>query len=203
MSPWLAALRGWSTSSEASSTRVGTRTVRRTRRWNSPSHTARWPSEKRSCARSMDSLRLFRRRRTSKASSSPSMSTSTSDAISVAMSAPGSNLPAESCGGSPRDRRRRQDRPATSKYTLGRNLLGAIFNQDWREDHDCVEEVYEDLLDGEPRHARLARAEQIEVFVADRSEDEVDDVFRASGKGLRPRSDLGVSSREWLLAVVH
>lgn len=119
------------------------------------------------------------------------------------MSAPGSNLPAESCGGSPRDRRRRQDRPATSKYTLGRNLLGAIFNQDWREDHDCVEEVYEDLLDGEPRHARLARAEQIEVFVPDRSEDEVDDVFRASGKGLRPRSDLGVSSREWLLAVVH
>ncbi|MDM7887330.1 contact-dependent growth inhibition system immunity protein [Curtobacterium sp. RHCJP20] len=95
------------------------------------------------------------------------------------------------------------DQTELREYPLVRNLLGAIFNQDWREEHDCVEEVYEDLLDGEPRHARLARAAQIEAFVANRSEDEVDDVFRASGTGRRPRSDLGVSSREWLLAVVQ
>jgi hypothetical protein len=86
------------------------------------------------------------------------------------------------------------------EYPLVRNLLGAVFNQDWREDYDCVEEVYEDLLDGEPQLARLARAEQIEAFVAQRSDNEVDDVIRASQTGIRPRSDLGVSGREWLLS---
>lgn len=89
------------------------------------------------------------------------------------------------------------------EYPLVRNLLSAVFNQDWREDYDRVEEVYEDILDDEPLVARLARAEQIEAFVATRSEDEVDDVIRASQTGIRPHSDLGVSGREWLLTVAR
>ena len=89
------------------------------------------------------------------------------------------------------------------KHPLVRNLLSAVFNQDWRQDYDAVEDVYEDLLDDEPSHVRLDRAEQIEAFVAARSEDEIDGVIRASQAGVSLRVDLGMSGREWLLAVLH
>ena len=94
-------------------------------------------------------------------------------------------------------------RAGLRKYPLVRNLLGAVFNQDWREDYDAVEDVYEDLLDDESSHVRLDRAEQIEAFVAARSEDEIDGVIRASQAGISPRVDLGMSGRERLLAASH
>ncbi|OII04053.1 contact-dependent growth inhibition system immunity protein [Curtobacterium sp. MCBA15_008] len=94
-------------------------------------------------------------------------------------------------------------RAELSKHPLVRNLLSAVFNQDWREDYDAVEEVYEDLLDDEPSHIRLDRAEQIEAFVAARSEDGIDEVIRARQAGISQRVDPGMSGRERLLAVSH
>lgn len=89
------------------------------------------------------------------------------------------------------------------EYPVVRNLLGAVFNQDWREDYDSVEEVYADLREDESRDALAARAEQIEAFVSSRSEAEIDDVIRASHSGIQPHSDLGMSGRAWLLSVAQ
>lgn len=92
-------------------------------------------------------------------------------------------------------------RAELKRYPLVRNLLGAVFNQDWREDYDGVEEVYDDVFDDETQQQRLERAEQIDAFLATHSEDEVDAIIHASATGIRPRFDLGVSGRDWLLSV--
>jgi hypothetical protein len=88
------------------------------------------------------------------------------------------------------------------EYPLVRNLLAAVFNQDWREDHDDVEDVYA-ALDTEPEATRAARAEPIQSFIATRSEHEVDDVITATQSGINPRSDAGLSGRDWLATVAE
>ncbi|MBT1547032.1 contact-dependent growth inhibition system immunity protein [Curtobacterium aurantiacum] len=90
------------------------------------------------------------------------------------------------------------------EYPLVRDLLGAVFDQDWREHCNGVENVCEDLLDDEPHHLRSARVEPIEAFLATRSETEADEVIRASETGVGPRAHAGMSGRGgcWLCRIV-
>lgn len=78
-------------------------------------------------------------------------------------------------------------------------LMGGAFHQDWRSDHDSVEDVLVEEVFSGPVEDRRAFLDELEDFLREfTTEDGARAALRSTGTGFRARFDVGADTLPWL-----
>jgi hypothetical protein len=78
-------------------------------------------------------------------------------------------------------------------------LMGGVFHQDWRFDHDSAEDVLSEEVFSQPVEDRRAFLSEVEHFLREiTTEDGARAALRSTGTGFRARYDAGEDTLPWL-----
>ena len=78
-------------------------------------------------------------------------------------------------------------------------LMGGVFHQDWRLDHDSAEDVLVEEVFSQPVEDRRAFLDELEDFLGEfTAEDGARAALRSTGTGFRARFDAGEDTLPWL-----
>jgi hypothetical protein len=76
-------------------------------------------------------------------------------------------------------------------------LMGGAFNQDWEDDWDSAQDVFEAVLSGFPEFRRQL-LDDLRLVERSCSSDEIDALLLALGSGFSPEVDAGLDARHWV-----
>jgi len=80
-------------------------------------------------------------------------------------------------------------------------LMGGAFNQDWEDDWDSAQDVFDAVLTGYPEFRRQL-LDDLRLVESSCSSDEIDALLLALGSGFSPEIDAGLDARDWVKQLI-
>jgi hypothetical protein len=80
-------------------------------------------------------------------------------------------------------------------------LMGGAFNQDWEDDWDSAQDVFEAVLSGFPEFRRQL-LDDLRLVERSCSSEEIDALLLALGSGFSPEIDAGCGARDWVRQLI-